>query len=305
MPPVPFDPAHRKAEPCYVVITPARNEARYLARTVESMLAQTLKPALWIIVDDGSDDGTAEMIDRAAALTPWIVAVHRSDRGTRQAGGGVVESFYDGYPAAGGVEWDFIVKLDADLAFDASYFDRCMREFERDPRLGIAGGTCCTEAAPTQAEFANEPPFHVRGPTKIYRRSCFEQIGGLVRAPGWDTIDQFKANMLGWRTRTFSDIFILHLRPTGGAYGSWSNWTKNGLANYIAGYDPVFMFLKCVKRALAHLSLANLRHAFALEYGYVRGWLKGVPRVDDAPLIAYVRAQQWRSLFFRSSLWKR
>jgi biofilm PGA synthesis N-glycosyltransferase PgaC len=297
-------PAMASPIPRYVVVTPARNEGEHLARAIESMRAQTRRPLMWILVDDGSNDGTAEMIDRAAAQTAWIAAVHRTDRGARQAGGGVVETFYEGYALVRDLEWDFVVKLDADLSFGADYFERCLDRFAQDPALGVAGGTCCTESQPQAAEFANEPAFHVRGPTKIYRRECFEQIGGLVKAPGWDTIDQFKANMLGWRTLTFDDIFLIHHRPTGGAYGSWSNWTKNGLANYISGYDPVFMFCKCLKRAVKQHSVEGLRHSYALWFGFVRGWIRGVPRVDDSRLIAYVRAQQWRSLFLRRSLWK-
>jgi len=297
-------PVSTTAAPRYVVITPARNEAAYISRTIAAMCAQTILPQRWVLVDDGSDDGTAELIDEAAARNDWIIAVHRADRGMRKAGGGVVETFETGFARIGDLAWDYVVKFDADLDFAPDYFERCFARFAEDPRLGIAGGTCCTEAHPTEAEFRGEPAFHVRGPTKLYRRACYEEIGGLFPAPGWDTIDQLKANMLGWRTQTFPDIHLLHLRPTGGAYGSWSNWTKNGLANWVSGYDPVFMVCKCLKRALRQLSGRNLSHSAALLFGYARGWFKGTPRVDDARLIAYVRGQQWRSLLLQRSLWR-
>ena len=101
---------------------------------------------------------------------------------------------------------------------------------------------CVRAKGKTKAE-SKDPAFHVRESTKIYRRECWHQIGGLIRAPGWDTYDEVKANMLGWKTRTFNKIELVHHRPTGGAYGAWSDNVKNGLANYVVGYHPLFMLL--------------------------------------------------------------
>ena len=144
----------------------------------------------------------------------------------------------------------------------------------------------------------------MRGPTKIYRRQCFDDIGGLIRAPGWDTVDQIKANMLGWKTLTFRHIQLIHHRPTGEAYGTWADNVKSGLASYITGYDPVFMACKCVKRTLARRTLAGLREGLALWYGFMKGYFKRIPQVADPAMIRYLRTQQWRALTFRSSLWR-
>jgi biofilm PGA synthesis N-glycosyltransferase PgaC len=284
----------------YAVITPTRDEEPHLPRAIESMCAQTVPPARWILVNDGSRDRSGAIIDAAAAQHPWITAVHRPDRGYRQAGTGVIAAFYEGFSRIAGEPWDFVAKFDGDLSFPPDYFERCLGEFAADPQLGIAGGTCCKlvngEVVP---EFEGEPAFHVRGPTKIYRRECFEAIGGLIKAPGWDTVDQIKANMLGWKTRTFTHIRLIHHRPTGGAYGSWNDWVKNGLANYVTGYDPVFMTCKCLRRALNRPHLAGV----ALWIGFVKGYLTRAPRVQDRAMLAYLRRQQWRALTFRSSLW--
>jgi glycosyltransferase involved in cell wall biosynthesis len=289
----------------YIVISPTRNEQDHLPLTIASMCAQTRKPKRWLIVDDGSTDGTSAIVDEAAAQHPWIVAIHRGDRGYRQAGTGVVEAFYDGYQAIGPEAWKYIVKLDGDLSFAPDYFERCLQALEQDHQLGIVGGTCCVYQGETLVtEYPGEPQFHVRGPTKIYRRECFEAIGGLVKAPGWDTIDQLKANMLGWKTLTLENVQIAHHRSTGSAYGSWSNLTKNGLANYISGYHPVFMVLKCIKRAITHRFPDGLHESWGLLYGFIRGYIRRTPRVDDAPLIRYVQTQQWRALSFRKSLWR-
>jgi glycosyltransferase involved in cell wall biosynthesis len=283
----------------YVVITPIRDEEEYLPLTIASMCAQTVKPLRWVLVDDGSRDRTGALIDEAAAHNPWITAVHRTDRGSRQAGSGVIAAFNEGYALVAKESWDYVSKFDGDLSFDPDYFERCLTKMAADAKLGITGGTCSkVQEGKVVPEFAHEPPFHVRGPTKIYRRACFEAIGGLLMAPGWDTVDLIKANMLGWKTKTFPDIALIHHRPTGGAYGSWSNWVKNGLANYITGYDPVFMAVKCLRR-----SLRRPQSGLGLWCGFMKGYFKRIPQVEDRAMIRYLRSQQRRALTFRSNLW--
>jgi len=285
----------------YVIISPVRNEAKYLPRTIEAVAKQTLLPKRWIIVDDGSSDETAAIAEAAAAQYNWIRVVRRSDRGYRQPGGGVIDAFYDGYNQMGGLDWQFIVKLDGDLSFVPDYFTRCLLHFQQDPRLGIGGGTICKETSGhLSPESTVDPAFHVRGATKIYRRECWERIGGLIRAPGWDTVDEFKANMLGWSTYTFPEIQVLHYRPAGQAQGNWKNWVKNGRANYVTGYHPLFVLLKSVNRLKSKpYGIA----ALGLLTGYVEGYLRRVPRVGDQQLIRYVRDQQMRRLLNRESLW--
>lgn len=285
----------------YVVITPARNEAENIGHTLASMLAQTQRPERWVIVNDGSSDATAALIESAARAHPWIGTVHRADRGHRQQGGGVIDTFYDGYPLVAGLAWEFIVKFDADLSFPPDYFERCLAEFARDPQLGIGGGLICHPVhGRLLAESPGDPAFHVRGATKIYRRECWHAIGGLLHAPGWDTIDELKANMLGWSTRTFPAIPLQHHRFTGTADGTWRNQVKFGLANYITGYHPLFMALKCLRRALRKPYLVG---ACGLLWGYCTGYLRRLRPVDDPALIRYVRRQQLNKLRFKPSLW--
>jgi hypothetical protein len=151
-----------------------------------------------------------------------------------------------------------------------------------------------------EEESKGDPLFHVRGATKIYRRECWEQIGGLIRAPGWDTVDEVKANMLGWKTYTFPGLTLTHHRFTGNADGAWKNWVKNGLANYITGYHPVFMMLKCGKRLFAKpYGVAGL----GLFWGYVSGYTRRVQRIEDKDVIAYLRRQQMNRLLLQESLW--
>lgn len=289
--------------PRYTVITPARNEEENLPHTIKSMAAQTILPVRWIIVNDGSTDATARIIEEAAAMHPWITPLHRPDRGFRKQGGGVIDTFYEGYTKIEDLEWDFLVKFDADLSFAPDFFQRCLAQFEQEPTLGIGGGLICHEAPDgLRAESAGDPPFHVRGATKIYRRSCWDTIGGLMRAPGWDTIDEMKANMLGWTTRTFRDIPLRHHRFCGSADGTWKNYVKFGLSNYITGYHPIFMLLKSIKRLLQRPYLIG---SVGLLYGYARGVVQRTERVNDHALIGYVRRQQINAILLRPSLWSR
>jgi glycosyltransferase involved in cell wall biosynthesis len=286
----------------YVVITPVRNEERHIGLTIESMVKQSIPPAEWIIVNDGSNDRTGEVIDESATQFQWIRIVHRQDRGYRKSGGGVIEAFYDGYSKIGQKEWDFVVKLDGDLSFDTDYFEKCFSRFADAPGLGIGGGTICLlKEGGLEVEYKGDPPFHVRGATKIYRRACWEQISPLLKAPGWDTIDEVKANMHGWKTQTFNNLKLIQHKGTGSADGIWRTWFKNGRANYIAGYHPLFMFFKCIKRVFQKPYIIS---AIGLFYGYVSGYWERVPQINDRPLIDYLRKQQLGLLFFKRSIWK-
>jgi glycosyltransferase involved in cell wall biosynthesis len=265
------------------------------------MAAQTLLPRQWVIVDDGSTDKTAGILAEAAGMHPWLTVVRRPDRGFRKSGGGVVEAFYDGYAALNGADWDFVVKLDGDLSMEPDYFERCLARFTAEPRLGIGGGTVCVmKDGQPRVDSPGDPPFHVRGATKIYRRECWDQIHPLLAAPGWDTIDEVKANMHGWATCTFAELRLLQLRTTGAVDGSWANWFKNGVANYATGYHPAFMFAKCVKRSWEKPRLVA---AAALWAGFCSGYVKRRPRLQDKAAVRYLREQQLRRLVRKSSIY--
>jgi poly-beta-1,6-N-acetyl-D-glucosamine synthase len=284
----------------YVVITPARDEAEHLERTIRSVVAQTVQPSQWIIVNDGSCDETGEIIGRFAAQYEWITARHRLNRGYREAGGGVVKTFNDGYEQIRVQDWDLLVKLDADLSFEPTYFERCILEFERDTKLGIGGGAIYHENN-GELELEKNPAFHVRGATKMYRRACWDALGGLVQAPGWDTIDEVKANMLGWSTRSFPDLRVSHSRFTGSAAGPWRDCIKNGRANYVTGYHPLFMMVKCLRRLVKRPFLLG---SIGLMWGFVSSYWNGSPRIEDPRLLRYTRDQQLKRLFLQQSIWK-
>jgi glycosyltransferase involved in cell wall biosynthesis len=285
----------------YIIITPVRDEGPYIEKTISSVINQTILPSEWVIVDDGSTDGTSEILDRYQDQFAWIKVIHRKNRGHRASGGGVIEAFYDGYSVHTAKEWDYIVKLDGDLSFNPSYFEKCFAHFESDPKLGLAGGTVLVfEKGQLKVDALGDPQFHVRGATKIYRRSCWEKICPLVKAPGWDTIDEIKANYYNWTTRTFPDLELIQHKFTGGADGKWRNWFKNGRANYITGYHPAFMLAKCIKRAFGKTIIVE---SLALFAGFISGYLKGIPQALDEDTRNYLRRQQIQRLLMKHSIY--
>jgi glycosyltransferase involved in cell wall biosynthesis len=254
----------------------------------------------WIIVDDGSTDRTGEIIDRYVGQVPWIRPVHRPNRGFRKAGGGVIEAFYAGYNALKHDDWEFVVKLDGDLAFSRDYFEKCFEQFNGQPRLGIGGGEIYHRVG-GDLKLEVTPRFHVRGATKIYRRACWEAIGGLWIGAGWDTIDEVKANMLGWKTSSFSELHLIHHRLTGSADGLLRDRVKRGLAFYVSGYHPLFV---AASSALKLIQKPYVLGSAAILYGFVKGHITHAPRVSDTQLIDYVRSQQLRRLCGLETIWK-
>lgn len=286
--------------PKYVIITPARDEERHIEGTLESVCSQTTLPDEWVIVDDGSNDRTGEIIDRYAAKFLWIQAVHRQDRGFRKSGGGVMEAFYDGYNKLQSREWEFIVKLDGDLSFPPEYFEKCFEHFGEDPKLGIGGGEI-HHSVSGQLKLEVNPRFHVRGATKIYRRSCWEAIEGLWPAAGWDTIDEVKANMLGWKTCSFPELRLLHHRFTGTEEGLVRDRMKHGVACYVSGYHPLYVAASCVYRLRQRPYVIG---SAAIMYGFLKAFFTRPPRLEDRSYLSYIRGQQLRRLCGMESIWR-
>ncbi|HVW84246.1 MAG TPA: glycosyltransferase family A protein [Bryobacteraceae bacterium] len=284
----------------YVVVTPVRDEQDYLPLTIESMVRQTIRPIEWVIVNDGSSDRTGEIIEDYSRRYPWIRPFHRKNRGFRKVGGGIIEAFYDGFHALQCADWEFMSKLDGDLSFKPEYFENIFERFAANPLLGIGGGTLYhLENGLKQIETA--PIFHVRGGAKVYRRACWDAIGGLWVGLGSDTVDEVKAGMLGWTTMSFRELEMQHHRFTGAAYGRWGALVKDGRADYVSGYHPLFLFAKCVRRLARYpYVLGSVAHA----WGYVSSSWRRMQQVDDPALIRYIRRQQLLRLAGRPSIWQ-
>jgi glycosyltransferase involved in cell wall biosynthesis len=284
----------------YVVITPVRDEEAYLRLTIESMIGQTIRPAEYVVVNDGSKDKTGQIIDEYACKYSWIRAVHRKDRGFRKVGGGIIEAFNSGLEMVACKDWDFLSKMDGDLSFDPDYFEKCFEYFRKNPRLGVGGGYLY-HTANGKRELEVNPLFHVRGGVKIYRRACWEAIGGLWVGPGSDTLDDVKANMLGWTSRSFPELLIHHHRVTGSAYGLWGAAVKDGRADYVSGYHPLFVLGKSLARLPRKPYILG---SLGLLWGHIKCRLNGMRRVNDPQLVKYLRQQQMARLLGRETIWK-
>jgi poly-beta-1,6-N-acetyl-D-glucosamine synthase len=271
----------------YIVISPVKDEERYVHHTLESMVRQSVKPVRWIIVDDGSSDQTAQIVRRYEQDHGFILLVQRPRGLPRQPGSAVVHAFNSGYEAAGGLDYGFIVKLDCDLSFEANYFERLLEQFRADPKLGIASGAYLENSdGLTWAEVAM-PPYHAAGASKVLRRTCFEQIGGFVPARGWDTVDEIRAMTHGWRTRHFGELKMKHWKREGTGIGALRTNFMHGEVYYRTSGSKAFFLLKVAHRVTCRPLLIG---GLALFWGYLRTMLRRQERLVTQEEARYYRA---------------
>lgn len=272
----------------YVIISPVRNESRYLESTVESVINQTILPSEYILVNDGSTDETEAIIRCYAAQYPWIKLVNRPDRGYRKTGAGVVEAFNSGLQAIGVLDWDYIVKLDGDLKLTETYFAEMLDHFDERSQLGIGGGHSYYEVKGRRVlEWVTED--HVRGAVKMYRRECFEVIGGLESVLGWDVLDEIRARMSGWETQSFQKPYFVLNRTTGGPVGLLRTRARDGYFAWYRGSSALYVLAKGVRRmATAPYLIGGL--AIIASYWYHR--LRGVSQYPDRELLDFVQKEQ-------------
>ena len=228
----------------YVLITPARNEVAFIAETMNAVIKQTLRPVKWVIVSDGSTDGTNEIVESIAAKHNWIELIRLPDRKQRDFGG-KVHAFKAGYDRLSGVKYDVIGNLDADITFEEDYLAFVLGKFVDNPRLGVAG-TPFREGS-RQYDYRFTSIEHVSGACQLFRRECFEEIGGYVpvKFGGVDLVAVIKARMKGWQTRSFLEKSCEHLRSMGTAKQSeLMNAFRGGKGDYMLGTHPLWELLR-------------------------------------------------------------
>ena len=273
----------------YIIISPVRDEGQYIEKTIRSVTSQTIKCMAWIIVDDGSKDRTREIIEEYRQEYSWIKLISLLDRGRKRTDSGVIACFNEGYAIAEGIPFDFIVKLDGDLSFDSWYFEKIFEKFERNPKLGIAAGWVY-DLIKRRPRPHHYPINHVRGCIKTYRRKCFQDIGGLLPTLAWDGIDEKKARMMGWETKSFEDLEVFHYRAMGSAGGILTRRLRDARGACLMGYHPLFMLGRCVLRMF--IDRPYIIGGLTMLAGFIFYKSKGVKPINDQPLIEFIKDEQ-------------
>ena len=278
----------------YVVITPARNEAQFIELTLRSVTNQTVLPRKWVIVSDGSTDGTDEIVMKYMARHPWIELVRMPERAERHFAG-KVHAFNAGYAKVRDTENDIIVSLDADITFEDDYFAFLLEKLSADGALGLVG-TPFRELSGETYDYRFVNIEHVSGACQVFRRECFEAVGGYVPVKGGsvDLIAVITARMKGWKTRTFTEKSSLHHRTMGTAGRSLlKSRFKLGIKDYSVGNHPMWEFVRTARQMTLHPVLTG---GLALAAGYLWGVVRQVPRPISPDLIAFHRREQMQRL---------
>jgi glycosyltransferase involved in cell wall biosynthesis len=283
----------------YLIISPVRNEERYIEQTIKSVVSQTVLPKKWIIVDDASTDETPKIVKSYAEIYDFIFYLRKRDtlkignNGDRLLLAAEARAFNFALNYVDIKEYDFIVKLDGDLQLKKNYFEEIFRRFLKNPHLGIAGGHCY-ELRKGKLVKEKVPNFHVRGATKIYRRECFEDIKGIEEVLGWDTIDELRAQMKGWLTRSFDEPKVIHCRPIGSSGGVLRGRIRDGVGCYFLGYHPLFMLLRASKQLFQRPYFIG---GACMLWGYLKSYLSDEKRFYDEELRYFLRKQQLNRIF--------
>jgi poly-beta-1,6-N-acetyl-D-glucosamine synthase len=276
------------SELTYTVVTPALNEASNLRRLASALVAQSQPPEAWIVVDSGSEDGSIEVVEEVAEDHAWVELLRVERQPTAVRGAPIVRSFLAGLARLDELELDadIVVKLDADVSMEPDFFARLLAAFAADPSLGIAGGTAYEHQKGRWCE-RHMTRTSVWGACRAYRRACLTSVLPLEERMGWDSIDEFRANMRGWRTATLFDVPFRHHRPEGQRDGSrYRAWKTQGLLAHYLGYRPSYLLVRVIYRSVRDPA------ALSMLVGYAAAAMGRKTRTPDVQARTYLRDQQ-------------
>ncbi|HQR03432.1 MAG: glycosyltransferase family 2 protein [Proteobacteria bacterium] len=279
----------------YLLISPCRNEEQYMRQTLETVVAQSIRPARWVIVDDGSSDETPKILAEYAALHDWITIVTRSDRGHRAVGPGVVDAFYAGYESIDPDAYDYLCKLDLDLRLPTEYFALLMERMEKNSAIATCSGKAYIERGGWLVNEGHGDETSI-GASKFYRVSCFKKLGGFVREVMWDGIDCHRCRMNGWIACSWDEpeLRFVHLRPEGTSQKNvFAGRRRHGYGQYFMGTGFLYMLASAVFRLKEKPYLIG---SLAMLSGWLSGLLQRKPRYADREFRRFLRHYQWRAL---------
>lgn len=249
----------------YYIVIPAHNEEAFIALTLESLISQTVLPKKVVVVNDNSTDKTAEIVTAFAKKNPFITLVNKTSEAIHLPGSKVIQAFHKGFETLD-ENYDVIVKLDADLILPINYFETVLNIFEKDTTIGMAGGFAYIEKNGQWILENLTDKDHIRGAFKAYRKACFQQIGNLKPAMGWDTVDELLSKFYGWKVVTDASLIVKHLKPTGANYNKTARY-KQGEAFYTLGYGFLIT-------SIASAKLAMMKKKPLLFLDYIKGFVK-------------------------------
>ena len=271
----------------YIVVTPSKNEDGNLPDLIESVVAQTVRPVVWVIVDDGSTDGTPEIIEDATNTHDWIKSA-RLDNSARDLGlhlAGVMKEGFDraiSYCRKNGFEYSYLGNLDGDLTLPVTFYENLMREFEKDAELGIvSGGT--KHLIGDRVQYANISINEPSGGHMLIRRRCFKECGGIPQSYSMDSVLKAKARLRGWKTRRFEDNVATEMRDVNAADGYWKGFVYKGKSSYYLNINPVHV--------IARVVMYSFRKPYYIGIAYLGGYLgsfvRGKERTTDPEIRSY------------------
>lgn len=275
----------------YYVVIPAYNEAAFIGPMLHSLASQTILPAKAVVVDDSSTDATAAIAKDFASSNSWLAVVTNQSDAVHLPGSKVIGAFQKGLDSLD-ADYDIIVKLDADLILPRDYFETILQVFAENPKAGMVGGFAYIERNGEWVLESLTDKDHIRGAFKAYRKECFEQMGGLRPAMGWDTADELLAKFYGWEVVTVERLKVKHLKPTGASYDKAARY-KQGEAFYTLGYGFLIT-------AIASLKLAMRKKKPLLFKDYITGFFKaksGKKQMLVTPQQAtFIRGYRWKKM---------
>ncbi|MDA8089843.1 MAG: glycosyltransferase family A protein [Actinomycetota bacterium] len=275
----------------YVLITAARNEAAYIARTIESVCMQTIRPSKWVIVSDGSTDETDEIIKKYAVKHNFIFFQRRECGCNRPDFASKAFALEDGYRWLQGLEYHYIGILDADITFEATYYEEVLKRFYTNTRLGICGGFVYEKINGLFKSRPTNSTRSVAGGIQFFQRECYEKIGGIMpsKSGGEDWMAEISARMAGWEVAAFPELAVHHHKPGSSVRGTARECIRQGKMDYAIGSHPLFEIFKCVRRVkVKPFFIGSILRIF----GYAHAWASGEKRVMLPEAMAFLRAEQ-------------
>jgi glycosyltransferase involved in cell wall biosynthesis len=275
----------------YYVIIPAHNEEPFIGQTLQSIAAQSVLPDKVVVVNDNSTDGTAAICADFASKYTWLTVVEKRSDAIHLPGSKVIQAFLAGYETVD-EDYDIIVKLDADLILPPDYFEIILDVFDKDKKVGMAGGFAYIEKNGQWVLESLTDNDHIRGAFKAYRKECFLQIGTLKPAMGWDTVDELLAKFYGWKIATIESLKVKHLKPTGANYNKAARH-KQGEAFYTLGYG---LFITAI--ASAKLAMRKKKPLLFLDYitGFFKAKSAGKALLVTTEQAKFIRKYRWKKM---------